>query len=225
MSLGRRIKNIRASLGYSQKDFADRFGYNNNVVVSAWEGDKSEPPLKVIKELARLGGVTLDWLLTGEDSVNNPPRVNLDTLKINDRSVTLKHIPIVGVFSGGDPKLIYREDNILGQLDVMELQSTTNLFAVQVEGDSMIHPTNKDKSIEPGDFAIVDTSIPPMSGDIVAISLKNGRQMIKQFVVDKAGEIELRSYNKDEHPVIYINYSDIDAIYKVVWIQPKRKKP
>lgn len=63
----------------------------------------------------------------------------------------------------------------------------------------------------------------PLSGDIVAVTLVNGRQMVKQLILNPAQEIELRSYNPI-HPPIYIDKADISAMYRVVYIQPQLKR-
>lgn len=221
--IGRRIKAIRQNLDINQTDFAKQLGYDKNTVVSAWESEKSIPPTDVLIKIAKLGSCTLDWLITGIDSVHNPPPFDPDKVPSSLVSVNRKPVPVVGIFNGGDPRLIYREDNILETLYI-EIDSNTNLFALKVDGDSMVHPTNKAKSIEPGDYVIINTTIPPITGDVVAVSLRNGRQVIKVLFVDKTGDIELHSYNPDHQPM-YPQKEDIEIMYKVCKIQPKIKNP
>lgn len=64
MSLGKRLKQARESLGYSQKEMAEKI----NSYPQTWrvyESDKSVPGGNVLEALSRLG-FSVDWLLTGE---------------------------------------------------------------------------------------------------------------------------------------------------------------
>ena len=222
MSVGARIKTIRKNLDDSQVAFANRLGYANSQNVSLWESDKSIPPADILAQIAELGAVSLDWLITGKDRTYTPRTLQPENAPNELDQKIFKGVPVVGIFTGGDPALIYREDNIL-HYTYVPLDNVTNLFALRVEGDSMVHTDRPEKSIYPGDYVIIDTSHAPLSGDIVAVTLVNGRQMVKQLILNPAQEIELRSYNPI-HPPIYINKADISAMYRVVYIQPQLKR-
>ena len=222
MSLGARIKTIRKNLDDSQVAFANRLGYANSQNVSLWESDKSIPPADILAQIAELGAVSLDWLITGKDRTYTPRTLQPENAPNELDQKIFKGVPVVGIFTGGDPALIYREDNIL-HYTYVPLDNVTNLFALRVEGDSMVHTDRPEKSIYSGDYVIIDTSLAPLSGDIVAVTLVNGRQMVKQLILNPAQEIELRSYNPI-HPPIYINKADISAMYRVVYIQPQLKR-
>ena len=68
MSLSKRIKSSRKSLGISQTALAVEIGVSR-VSVTHWETGKAEPKSVQIKSLARMFSVTTDWLL-GMDEVS-----------------------------------------------------------------------------------------------------------------------------------------------------------
>jgi len=222
MSLGQRINALRTNLGISQEEFARKIGVESRQVISNYEKDKSNPDPETLTKIAELGAVSLDWLITGKDRTYTPRTLQPENAPNELDQKIFKGVPVVGIFTGGDPALIYREDNIL-HYTYVPLDNVTNLFALRVEGDSMVHTDRPEKSIYPGDYVIIDTSHAPLSGDIVAVTLVNGRQMVKQLILNPAQEIELRSYNPI-HPPIYINKADISAMYRVVFIQPQLKR-
>ena len=58
-----RIHGIRKGLGLTQAQFSKRLGVTK-VSVARYEAGRV-PRLKILKEIARLGGVTVTWLLDG----------------------------------------------------------------------------------------------------------------------------------------------------------------
>lgn len=62
--IGDRIKTARGSL--TQEAFAELLGYDKSTVAS-WEIGRREPDIKVLKRIADMAGVNLDWLAGGYD--------------------------------------------------------------------------------------------------------------------------------------------------------------
>lgn len=58
-SLGKRIKAIRGT--ESQLKFGERLGVDRTTVGS-WEIGRHEPSIDILKEIAKIGGVSVDWL-------------------------------------------------------------------------------------------------------------------------------------------------------------------
>jgi transcriptional regulator with XRE-family HTH domain len=75
LEVGGRVHGIRRNLGLTQAQFAKRLGVTK-VSVARYEAGRV-PRLTVLKEIARLGGVTVTWLLDGsrpeEDSKHPQP--------------------------------------------------------------------------------------------------------------------------------------------------------
>ena len=220
MSLGKRIKNIRDYLGLSQENFAKELGVKHYQNIGNWEKDTNYPnDIGILVKISELGNVTLDWLLTGKESTFTPPLRAVDNLPGNAKEVDFTYYPVLTRVMAGDFDLNMDQDNILGFLPLPIKKK--NCFLLEVEGDSMIS-NDKRKSIEPGDYLLVDPTETPVHGDVVVVVVNGSRQMVKQFFLSN-GRIELRSYNPD-HPPIYIEPENLDIIYRVIYIQPRIRR-
>lgn len=66
MTLGKRIAQLRRKKNLRQEDLANALGVSTQAV-SKWENDQSCPDISLLPKLAKLLGVTVDTLLTGEE--------------------------------------------------------------------------------------------------------------------------------------------------------------
>ncbi len=64
--VGRRIAGIRHRLGLTQPALAAKLGISGSTLIRAERG--ALPRLAALQRIAELGGVSLDWILTGRDS-------------------------------------------------------------------------------------------------------------------------------------------------------------
>lgn len=71
--LGQRICELRTALGWSQVQLAKRLGTAKQTV-SNWENDNIQPSIEMLVRLAKIFGVTTDYLLGLEDV----PRLNVE---------------------------------------------------------------------------------------------------------------------------------------------------
>jgi len=73
-NIGRRIKACRLRIGMTQEQFAKSIGVSDGAISSYELGD-TLPSIKNAIQIARLSGVTLDWLFTGSemDTQDEPP--------------------------------------------------------------------------------------------------------------------------------------------------------
>lgn len=67
-TLGRRIKFARERLGWNQSKFAQELGLKSPMAVSKYEMNQREPDISKLVKIAKLGNISLDWLLTGEEA-------------------------------------------------------------------------------------------------------------------------------------------------------------
>ena len=67
MTLGEKLQSLRAEVGLSQEDLAERLDVSRQAV-SKWELDKTVPDVKYIVALSDLFGVTTDYLLREDAS-------------------------------------------------------------------------------------------------------------------------------------------------------------
>ena len=59
-----RIAAVRRRLGLSRPAFAARVGVTRNVV-TRWEGGRNRPRAETLDRIAKVGGVSVEWLLGG----------------------------------------------------------------------------------------------------------------------------------------------------------------
>lgn len=69
MTFGERLRELRESRGLRQSDIADAIGISSVMIVNYEKGVKS-PQIEKLKLLADFFGVTVDYLLGNESSVN-----------------------------------------------------------------------------------------------------------------------------------------------------------
>lgn len=69
---GKRIRDIRNRLGLSQEQLGKRLGGITKGSISGYESGDVNPTPEALIELAKLGGVSLDWILTGVESGGGP---------------------------------------------------------------------------------------------------------------------------------------------------------
>ena len=69
-SLGGRIKSVRSKLNLNQEEFAKKLKLKNKQSISFYEVNKTYPSVDTLIEIAKLGDVTLDWLLLGDRTIN-----------------------------------------------------------------------------------------------------------------------------------------------------------
>jgi transcriptional regulator with XRE-family HTH domain len=74
VALGARIRQVRDKLGLTQEEFAAKCGFPNSVGVGRYEAGRPRPDLRLLVNIARAGGVSLEWLLTGSEDKDAFPR-------------------------------------------------------------------------------------------------------------------------------------------------------
>jgi len=73
MNLSEKIYYCRRKSGKSQEALAEQLGVSRQAV-SKWENGDAEPETNKLKPLAEAFGVTVDWLLSDEDPVEDIPK-------------------------------------------------------------------------------------------------------------------------------------------------------
>lgn len=87
--LAEKLLQIRNALGLSQTDFWKQLGVEDEIshkLISKYELDQNEPPLKVLLQYARLAGVHMEDIV--DDELDLPEK-----LPGNYRHVGIKHKP------------------------------------------------------------------------------------------------------------------------------------
>lgn len=127
-------------------------------------------------------------------------------------------IPIMGEANCGVP-LIFAENTIKGFLRVSPSSLRTNrlekIYALKAVGDSMNATNIHGRSIESGDYVLVEDTSTVNHGEVV-VSIIDGAANIKRLLIDGANHrLILLSESQEPLPPIVIDESDIDSHYQV----------
>ena len=121
-------------------------------------------------------------------------KANLSRSISNNNKITnFKTIPVIGEISAGTPLLA--EENKVGEIPIVEEKYTKDLFALKVNGDSMI-----EAGIHDGDIVVIDKNIEPKNGDIGAFMINDTEATVK-YLDSISGKKYLIPANKN-----YKNY-------------------
>lgn len=66
MTIQERIKQVRKEKGWTQTDLGNRLNVRQSMV-GQYESNKQPPKIPTLKKIADALGVTLEWLVTGEE--------------------------------------------------------------------------------------------------------------------------------------------------------------
>lgn len=174
-------------------------------------------PLNYIDKLVS-EGADKNWLLTGEYSEAKKIVRELTSKQAREEAkknlvpylqkLKMRVFPIVSKIAAGTMKEYYE------QLDpentIVVPYKHDNCVALQVDGDSMA-----DK-IDNGDLVLVDLYKNVKDGDIVAVRLKSGEQLVKRFKRIN-GTVILYSDNNKYTP-ISVKETEVEVLKKVVKI-------
>lgn len=126
------------------------------------------------------------------------------------RGTSFVNVPILGSSSCGEPRT-FAEENFEGYLKISKklLKKIQGIFALKADGSSMNKSNIDGKTLEDGDFAIIDSeNKSPQNGDYV-LSIIDGCSNIKRFFQDtKNKQIILLSESSLNLPPIYIHPED-----------------
>lgn len=88
--IAQNIVKLRSDSGMTQIELAEKLNYSDKAV-SKWERAESLPDITVLKRIADLFGVTLDYLVTEEHEVKQTP------VKQDKKRITQNHAFITGI--------------------------------------------------------------------------------------------------------------------------------
>ncbi len=94
--VAKNIADLRKANGYTQISLAEKLNYSDKAI-SKWERGESIPDVVVLKELADLFGVTLDYLVQKEH--NAPPKTGGKVIKHNHAFITGISVLLVWLIS------------------------------------------------------------------------------------------------------------------------------
>lgn len=198
-----RLKQLRISHNFSQKDLASIL-FVNQTAVSQWERGATSPSPNILLKLCDLFGVTSDYLLERKANATS-------------ENSTRHLIPVLGNVQAGIP--IEAIEDII---DYEEIDAATaakgDYFALQIHGQSM------EPKFSEGDVVIVKKQEFAESGDIV-IALVNGDEATIKKLQKNSHGIMLLPSNPRFETLYYTNREiaekPVRIIGKVVELRAK----
>lgn len=142
--------------------------------------------------------------------------------KIKQAVDDLLRIPMVGRIAAGSPLPIPDTDfnrfDAESMVDVARSMLTTRekveeLFALEVQGDSMI-----DAMINDGDIVIMKPAQEARNGEMVAVWINNDNETTLKYFYRENGQIRLQPANPAYQPIIIKNPKDVEVQGKVVMV-------
>jgi len=125
----------------------------------------------------------------------------------------LINVPILGSANCGEAT-IFADNYIEGYLKVSPrlLVKTSNIYVIEASGDSMNQADINGKSIEDGDYVVVDSSYNNPENGHYVVSLIDGMANIKRFFKDeKNKQIVLMPESTKNYSPIYIGLDEMDS--------------
>lgn len=84
-TLGERIARLRKEMSFTQDDIAKKFNISTQAV-SKWEKDASSPDISILSDLSKMLGVSIEYLLNGEEE----QLVRIEKIDINKMILKIK---------------------------------------------------------------------------------------------------------------------------------------
>lgn len=143
----------------------------------------------------------------------------------------LLHIPMVGRIAAGSPLPLPETDfsrfDAESMVDVARSmlplrEKSEDLFALEVQGDSMI-----DAMINDGDIVIMKPAHEAINGEMVAVWLQSDSETTLKYFYRENGRIRLQPANPAYQPIIIDNPKDVEVQGKVVMVirQVENQRP
>lgn len=153
-------------------------------VFSEWKKGKSNPKQDKLQRIADYFGVSIEYLMTGEEKISNFQSPH-------------PYIPILGKVIAGVP--VEAVEDVIGKIQINEnLAKTGNFFALEVKGDSM------QPRLQEGDIVVVKEQADVESGQIAIICVNGDEYTIKKIKKSESG-ITLIPFNPAYEPIFYSN--------------------
>lgn len=203
-NIGKRLRELRAELGFNGKEFAAKLGVNLQTLYRYERGQRM-PDISFVQTVSELTGVSLDWLASG----SGPKHGEASPPKSEERREHWENPKILPPSTESDPWKSTRWQEVpvigLAACDVMgwfnpaplafripltvDHPYTPELFAVLAVGESM-----RPEGIREGFVLYCDPGAPLLEEDVVYIETTDGRASIKKLLERGAEQIVVQGW-------------------------------
>ncbi|MBI2412251.1 MAG: helix-turn-helix transcriptional regulator [Deltaproteobacteria bacterium] len=215
-TLGERIRYVRQEiLKVNQAEFAKRLDFNRVATISDYEKDKRNPDITALRKISFIGGVKLDWLLTGSGPMSSYDMINTEHA-CEPRAAFGEHFVCVKVYdmlSAGGPDNFPGTDP-MDSVMVPKKDYVKGPLALRVRGEAMAPNIHHDATVG---VDVNDKRL--ISGDIYAVWLNFEGVSIKRVFIHP-DKVVLKPDNPTfPHTAVYAgDLSTQFVIGKVVWL-------
>lgn len=191
-------------------------------------GLAKESPQKIkhhLTQLQKKGFLQIDRIKGVMDRSSFEPKWAMGLM---DKASRLFSIPIIGTANCG-PATIFAEPNFQGFLRVSSKlvgrSKPSGLFAIKADGSSMNRAEIKGRSIEDGDYVIVNSEDREVRNSDIVLVIIDDKATIKRYIDDrKNGQVVLKADSSFDYEPIYLHPDDDFSINgKIVAIIKKPK--
>lgn len=188
-----RIRQTRIERKLTQQQLGDKIGVSK-ATISQWEKGDYSPSGQNLYTLAKVLGVSAEWLLSGR---GDPKFQNVEPTILGVHS-----IPVLSYVQAGQLTEVQEIREVDGGFEYVQADDDIGerAFAMRISGDSMTPEFGE------GDLVIIDPDIEPVPGDYVAA--KNGSREAtfkkyrpRGFNPDGVEYFELVPLNDDYAPI------------------------
>lgn len=194
-----KFKEIRTRMGFSQDDFCKKIDVPKTTYLR-YESGKREAPAEVIAKVARLGNVSIEYVMYGKEELKDDE--NIETIS-SQNMISLNFYDDIYASAGYgatnddyQPTKMEFDRNFLEK--VLGIKKFDRLDIIRVIGDSML------PSIRDGEYIIIENGADAKNGDTVIANIE-GELYVKRlhkFPFEKW--LRLESENED-YPHIDLN--------------------
>lgn len=201
------IKHLLREFRISETELGSRTKLTQTTINRIKSGATSKPNEATIGMIEKGLNIRID-----DSDLNNITYKIIPTSDQFERVNLTNKIPILKTIVHGGKSLNYiTQDQIEGYYYAYGLDNRKNVYALKVEGDSML-PT-----IAPNDLILVDMDAQINNNSIVVVRTKKGEQYIKRYKALTNGIALLMSDNSNYDPIA-LTEKDIEVIHKVIQI-------
>lgn len=210
-------------LELSKKENLAKLSLREMAVLIGMPGESPQKIKHHLLQLQKKGFITIDRNQGLMGRARDSSTLATGLLK---KTSQLFSIPIIGTANCG-PATIYAEENFQGFLKasskLVGRSRPDGLFAIKADGSSMNRAEINGKTIEDGDYMIVDRkSLNARTGDVVLAIIDN-KATVKRFLDDRQnGQIVLKADSSFDYEPIYLHADDeFDISGKIIAVIKK----
>ena len=194
MTIGKRIKDLRTSLGMTQDELAKLTGYKSRSSIQKIESGERDITQSTIAAFAKALKVTPSVIMGWEENNKNNTAPDYSNIKGIMPLPEMRKVPLLGAIACGEP--IYREED-----EWISLPNDIKAdFCLRCQGDSMI-----DARINDGDIVFIKSCPEVENGQIAAVSIDNEVTLKRVFYYPEKNRLVLYPENKAYEPFVYMN--------------------